>query len=282
MSILLLTPLLGLVATQLPLQPPALSLGLGVFCAMPTALSSGVTFTQQIGGNVSLALLLTVASNLLGTLTMPFVLPHVLSAAPALTAETGVGLITDILQPVPLLLQLSQLILLPTLLGAAVRGFVPGAAQAIDGRRRVLSYMSAALLALVPWMQVSKAAASQEAGLAACSLLSLAAAGIGIHVVFLLLNATFCKLLRLGGPGIAGRDVQRAILLVCSVKTLPVAVTVCSQLVPAVGDAVVGIAVVACVIAHLGQILFDSLLVSHWLTTAADSLEGGRRTGSSC
>jgi sodium/bile acid cotransporter 7 len=45
-SILLLTPLLGLAAVQLPLQPPALALGLGVFCCMPTALSSGVTFTQ--------------------------------------------------------------------------------------------------------------------------------------------------------------------------------------------------------------------------------------------
>lgn len=47
-SILLLTPLVGLLLVQLalPLQPPALVLGLGVFCAMPTALSSGITFTQ--------------------------------------------------------------------------------------------------------------------------------------------------------------------------------------------------------------------------------------------
>lgn len=46
LSILLFTPLLGVLAVQLPLQPAALALGLGVFCAMPTALSSGVTFTQ--------------------------------------------------------------------------------------------------------------------------------------------------------------------------------------------------------------------------------------------
>jgi sodium/bile acid cotransporter 7 len=49
-SILLLTPLLGLAVVQLPLQPPALALGLGVFCCMPTALSSGVTFTQVRAG----------------------------------------------------------------------------------------------------------------------------------------------------------------------------------------------------------------------------------------
>ena len=32
----------------------------------------------------------------------------------------------------------------------------PGAAAAIDSRRKLLSYLSAALLALVPWMQVRK------------------------------------------------------------------------------------------------------------------------------
>ena len=47
-SILLLTPLLGLLAVQLPFTPPSLALGLGVFCAMPTALSSGITFTQVL------------------------------------------------------------------------------------------------------------------------------------------------------------------------------------------------------------------------------------------
>lgn len=50
LSILLITPLMGLLAVQLPLQPPALALGLGVFCAMPTALSSGITFTQVSAG----------------------------------------------------------------------------------------------------------------------------------------------------------------------------------------------------------------------------------------
>lgn len=48
-----MTPLLGLLAVQLPLQPPALAQGLGVFCCMPTALSSGITFTQvgwPVGG----------------------------------------------------------------------------------------------------------------------------------------------------------------------------------------------------------------------------------------
>eukprot|EP00878_Enallax_costatus_P028780 GHUV01031122.1.p1 GENE.GHUV01031122.1~~GHUV01031122.1.p1 ORF type:complete len:337 (+),score=111.54 GHUV01031122.1:130-1140(+) len=156
-SILLLTPLIGLLVVQLPLDPPALALGLGVFAAMPTALSSGITFTQQLGGNVSLALLLTVVSNILGIFTMPFMLPHIVAASP-LSAAADAGVTSagaGVLEPVPLLLQLCQTILLPTMIGAAIRGLIPGAAAAIDKRKKLLSYLSAALLALVPWMQVS-------------------------------------------------------------------------------------------------------------------------------
>lgn len=72
-----------------------------------------------------------------------------------------------------------------------------------------------------------------------------------------------CRLLRLGGPDpTTARDVRRAVLLVSSVKTLPVAVTVLGKLAPVLGEAAVGVAVVPCVLAHLGQIVWDSLMVS--------------------
>lgn len=71
------------------------------------------------------------------------------------------------------------------------------------------------------------------------------------------------RLLRLGGPDPRStRDVRRAVLLVSSVKTLPVAVTVLGKLAPVLGEGVVGVAVVPCVLAHLGQIVWDSLMVS--------------------
>lgn len=72
------------------------------------------------------------------------------------------------------------------------------------------------------------------------------------------------RLFKLGGPDPqSARDVRRAVLLVSSVKTLPVAVTVLGKLAPVLGEATVGIAVVPCVLAHLGQIIWDSLMVSH-------------------
>lgn len=73
------------------------------------------------------------------------------------------------------------------------------------------------------------------------------------------------RLLVLGGKNPADAEgIQQAVVLTTSVKTLPVAVTVLSKLGPVLGDAV-GVAVVPCVLAHLGQTLMDSILVSIWL-----------------
>jgi sodium/bile acid cotransporter 7 len=114
---------------------------------------------QQLGGNVSLALLLTVTTNILGIFTMPFILPHMANAAaltPPAAAAAAAAIVT--LEPLPLMLQLCQTILVPTMLGASVRGLVPGAAAAIDRNKKMLSYINAGLLASVPWMQVGQVA----------------------------------------------------------------------------------------------------------------------------
>lgn len=46
LSILAFSPLLGVLALRLPLQPPELAFGLAVFCCVPCTLSSGVSLTQ--------------------------------------------------------------------------------------------------------------------------------------------------------------------------------------------------------------------------------------------
>ena len=45
-SILFITPLAAIIVQRLPLNSPELTLGLAVFCCMPTTLSSGVSLTQ--------------------------------------------------------------------------------------------------------------------------------------------------------------------------------------------------------------------------------------------
>lgn len=90
---------------------------------------------------------------------MPFILPHIAHAssltAPSTAGAAAAGAAAAVtLEPLSLMLQLCQTILVPTLLGASVRGLVPGAAAAIDANKRALSYINAGLLASVPWMQV--------------------------------------------------------------------------------------------------------------------------------
>ena len=63
-----------------------------------------------------MAILLTVSSNLLAVFTLPLVLPLVLGSVAG-------GLVLD---PRALFLQLVQLVLVPTVVGAAARGLVPG------------------------------------------------------------------------------------------------------------------------------------------------------------
>jgi sodium/bile acid cotransporter 7 len=57
--------------------------------------------------------------------------------------------------------------------------------------------------------------------------------------------------------------VRRAVILVGSVKTLPVAVSVLASLGPALGP-MAGVAVVPAMSAHLSQIIIDSMLVARW------------------
>jgi ACR3 family arsenite efflux pump ArsB len=69
-AILGITPCLGFGVLALPFQPPEFATGLALFCVVPTTLGVGVALTAASKGNQALALLLTVATNLLGIVTV--------------------------------------------------------------------------------------------------------------------------------------------------------------------------------------------------------------------
>lgn len=274
-SILLLTPLLAYVLLRLPLPDHSLPIALGaaVFCCMPTTLSSGISMTAAVGGNTALAILLTLASNILGVFTMPLVLPVLLGSAVGGSSSSG-------LQPGPLLAQLTKVVLLPTLLGAAARAFVPGVAAAVDGNRRVVVYLSAICLACVPWMQVSRSVC-QGLAITAADLCLAVCLGSTCHVAFLAFNALCVRVLSLGGQDrLEAARLRQALVLQASQKTLPVAVAVISSMTPSLpSDAAcaaaqtggmlaspgaAGLAAIAAVTCHLTQIIIDSFLVPVW------------------
>ena len=71
----------------------------------------------------------------------------------------------------------------------------------------------------------------------------------------------------------AAVGIERAVIIVGSQKTLPVAVAVISSMGASLGP-IAGLAVIPCIICHLMQIIADSFLVSYWLKRSRTSAAG--------
>eukprot|EP00899_Mesostigma_viride_P024861 jgi/Mesvir1/555/Mv11407-RA.1 len=165
-----------------------------------------------------------------------------------------------------------------------------GVGRWVDQQRKALAYVNSLLLISVPWMQIS-ASSEVVASVKPAALLAIALVGTLMHVLFLVGNSAAARALRLGahssnvapfppkqaveiqGVGTKSPEavtaVQRAVMLVASQKTLPVSVAVIQGLQGSLGDP--GLLVLACIVAHLAQVIFDSALVSFWLKSDAKS-----------
>lgn len=84
-----------------------------------------------------------------------------------------------------------------------------GVREWVDAKKQLLSILTGSLLALVPWMQVSRAV-KQNVQLSLCTLAAVVAAGIAIHLVYLAVNITAVNVLNLGGHGEEGTEVADA------------------------------------------------------------------------
>ncbi|KAI3942132.1 hypothetical protein MKW98_003731 [Papaver atlanticum] len=254
-SILLLTPFFSKVILQLQLVPQEFVTGLAVFSCMPTTLSSGVALTQLAGGNTALALAITVISNLIGILTVP------LSISKFIADGVGVSVPTK-----QLFKSLVVTLVVPLVLGKVSRDCFKGVSEFVDQNRKKLSMLSAILLSLVPWMQVSR---SRSLLLMVKPTMFLIAIGIGMvsHLILLAFNTVAVQSLSVASGGkdsvFSEKGNARALIIVASQKTLPVMVAVVEQLHGALGES--ALLVLPCVAAHINQIIIDSFLVNYWL-----------------
>lgn len=82
-------------------------------------------------------------------------------------------------------------------------------------------------------------------------------AGIAIHVVYLAMNFACCKLLRLNEAD------YKAVLIMASQKTLPIALSVISFL-PAEKFGAQGLLSIPCIVGHLSQLFMDAFITSKW------------------
>ncbi|KAI4295065.1 hypothetical protein MLD38_040673 [Melastoma candidum] len=260
-SILLFTPYFSKIIMQIQLQPQEFVTGLAMFNCMPTTLSSGVALTQLAGGNSALALAMTVLSNLLGILIIPF------SIAKFIASGVGVSVPTE-----QLFKSLVLTLLVPLILGKVFRESVKGVADFVDKNRKLFSKISVVCLSLFPWMQVSRSRSLLLMVKPSIFLIAIGM-GIGLHLVLLAFNALALRCLStISGSDesvFAKKDNAIAALLVASQKTLPVMVAVVEPLRGALGES--GLLVLPCVAAHLLQIVLDSFLVNIWLKEDAST-----------
>jgi sodium/bile acid cotransporter 7 len=243
---LLLGPWLGLQSAQLLGLPAGALVGLVVIATVPPTLSSCIVLTQLVGGFAVWALILSLALNLVGVLSMPFMLSRVLEKGDHIRIDT-----------LPLLRQLSLMVLLPFLIGLVLQ-------SRLRPDLPLLQYLPPCCIAIGVWLAMSDSAAVFH-DFDLPLLLTIALAAMSVHLVLLGLNWWAGRLL--GVP----REGRIAMALAGSQKTLPVAISLLAMLEGPVGEALL-----VCVMFHFLTLFADALIAPSLARPgpASDSLCG--------
>ena len=243
-SILFITPLLALVPMRLTFMPKEFRYGLLLFCSMPTTINSGVALACVAGGSFSLALLLTVSSNLIGIFTVPFFLSLLLSIG---RVHIDAALLT---------VKLMLTILLPLSIGKALRELSPRLRAALALHKQLAGNVSSFCLLLIPWMELS---VSQQKLLTldAGALLGLLLCGLVLHLIYLAFNfavARYILRLRL--------ELRKSVVIMASQKALSISMTVLSFFPATLGER--GLIAIPCITSHIVQLLADAFIAGRW------------------
>lgn len=264
-AILFITPCAAFAVVQIDYAGvKEFAVGLALFFSVPTTLSSGPILVGQALGNVALALMLTVVTNIVGVFTAPLFVTWSLDifvADQGSDSETGEDVDID-LDPVPLILKLVFTIIVPISVGKALRHFE--AVRAFAKTYSVkLKLLSSALLVLIPWMKVSASADSFKE-VSAAAFFIMWSVGTCWHLVFLIMNYSATQYaLRLA------LHEQIAVVIVASQKTLPVSITILEFL-PEDVIGSPGLVAIPIIVSHLSQILIDSYVAARFAVKVAN------------
>lgn len=230
---LVVSPLLGSAVAGLMGLSAGLTLGLLVKSAVPSTLSTCIVMTGLAGGNSLSALVMTVALNLLGILSIPIML--------SLTLQTTGELEID---PIALLWQLVLLVLLPLLVGFFIKRLSNFPPNHIS-----LQYLPSSCVILTVWMALSDSHEVFQT-LTLISLLQVLVAALMVHYGLMLISLVVASRLAVKN------EEKIALIFTASQKTLPVAVSVLAALNYPLGEALL-----LCVLFHFIMLFGDALLV---------------------
>lgn len=230
--------------TWMPSLNEKLLQGMALFTIVPTTLSSGVTMITQAKGNVSLAILLTSVTNIIGVFTMSFTATTVFTAG-------NVHIV-----PLDMLYELIFLTLVPLLLGMAIRRTVEPIRKFAVKNKKPLSLSQNSCILFVVWLMISKARENIFDASSVDLTLCLILAG-SVHLIYRLLGYFAAEAARL-----PHRE-WITIVLMSSQKSLPVCVSVLATL-PTEMAKDQGLFILPCVMAHAAQLIIDSILAKIW------------------
>ena len=233
-----LGPLLGYLAVYYLGWHTDNQVGFMLICCMAPTLVSGTVLAIKAGGDGVTALMLAVGINLLSILTIPINLNWSLGAVVRLDT-------------IGLLLKLVLLVLLPALGGQLIRRWKPNWA-----RNQISFIQNGPVIALGIIVYLSCASqADRLRELTLYHLGSLLVPSLAVHLILIAVGYLGARyLFRIQEPGC------RALAIVCSQKTLPIAIATWSiafaQIYP--------LAVLPALIFHPSQIFSDGLLAAFW------------------
>merc|ERR1711879_806991 len=180
----------------------------------------------QAKGNVSLAILLTSVTNVLGVFTMSWSSSHVFSTSVAIS-------------PLSMLGELIFLTLIPLVIGMILRRFVGPLREFAKRNKKPLGLTQNSMILLVVLLMISKAQKGIFAASGADLTLCLVLAG-SVHLIYRVLGYVVATAARLGPEDWV------TIVLMCSQKSLPVCVSVLAAL-PAKEKEMSGLFIIPCI-----------------------------------
>ena len=213
-------------------------IGFMVICCMAPTLVSGIVLAERAGGDSGTALVLAVGLNLLGILTIP------------LNLQWSLGAIVR-LDTAGLLLKLVLLVLIPAATGQTIRRLQP---VWVEQREPIVRTAPIVALGLIVYLSCSSQV-DRLKELTFTHLGTLLLPSVTVHLLLLIGGYTGARyLFRLREPAC------RSVAIVCSQKTLPIAIAVWSI---AFAD-VYPLAVLPALVFHPSQILCDGALATFW------------------
>lgn len=235
-AVFVVAPILAAVFSLFPLDEEIVK-GLFLVAVMPSTLSSGVVMTAAAGGNAAHALLATIISNSLSTVTIPFSLTMLLSLL-----DQSVAIHVNNLA---ILAKIFYLAILPLCAGMIGRSMFP---SLIHRWEKEVILLCQFFVLFVVWIAISQTGEIvSNGGLKVFVLLFT----VAVYHAFLLL-ACWGMVLLSGRK----RGKRESILFIGGQKTLPLSIVLQMSIFPGSG-----MVLLVCVLHHIVHLIMDAYLV---------------------